>query len=444
MNKTAIIIKREYLRRVSKKSFLLVTLLMPFMVAALAFVPLWLSSIRSDDVKTVAIMDATGKYASLFEDTGNFRFINSDKSLDDYRNSDNKEIVAFLNITGDLLQNPKAATLYSEKQIPGELSRLVNQTLEKVLEEEKLTSFNIPNLREIINESKVNFSVQTIKWGADGSENTSSAMAASILGMIFTLIVYTFIVVYGSMVMQGVMEEKTNRIVELMISSVRPFDLMMGKIIGIALVGLTQLFLWGIMTSALIAGGTFLLGGGGAADISAVQQGMSMAQGGGMSMQPGVDMAVMQEVNEWLGIIHSINFVEIGIFFILYFIGGYLLYAAIFAAIGSAINQQEDSNQFIAPVMVFMIFALYAGIYSIDNPDGPLAFWCSMIPFTSPVVMMVRLPYDVPVWELLVSVALLFATAMALTWLSAKIYRVGILMYGKKPSIKEMIKWVKY
>ncbi|MDR3140941.1 MAG: ABC transporter permease [Tannerellaceae bacterium] len=442
MNKTGIIIKREYVRRVSKKSFLLVTFLMPFMVAALVFVPLWLSSIRSDEVKTVAVMDTTGKYASLFEDTGNFRFINSDKSLNDYRNSENKEIAAFLNITGDLLQNPEAAALYSEKQIPGELSRLVNQTLERALEEEKLASFNIPNLREIINESKVNLSVQTIKWGADGSENTSSAMVASMIGMIFTIIVYVFIVAYGSMVMQGVMEEKTNRIVELMISSVRPFDLMMGKIIGIAFVGLTQLFLWGIMTSALIMGGTFLLGGG-AADIPAVQQGMSMAPGG-MLMQSGVDMAAMQEVNEWLGIINSINFVEIGVFFILYFIGGYLLYAAIFAAIGSAINQQEDSNQFIAPVMVFMVFAVYAGIYSMDNPDGPLAFWCSMIPFTSPVVMMVRLPYDVPVWELLVSVALLLATAMAITWLSARIYRVGILMYGKKPDIKEIIKWVKY
>jgi ABC-2 type transport system permease protein len=403
---------------------------MPFMMAALVFVPLWLSSIRSDEVKTVAVMDGTGKYASLFNDTESFRFINSDKSLNDYRNSANKEVFAFLNITGDLLQNPKAATIYSEKQIPGELSRLVNQALAKALEEEKLASFNIPNLREIIDESKVHFTVQTIKWGADGSENTSSALVASVLGMAFTLIVYMFIVAYGSMVMQGVMEEKTNRIVELMISSVRPFDLMMGKIIGIAFVGLTQLFLWGIMTSALVTGGSLLLGGG--ADIPTIQQGMPMAQGGAL------------EVHEWLGIIHSINFVEIGVFFLLYFIGGYLLYAAIFAAIGSAINQQEDSNQFIAPVMVFMVFALYAGIYSMDNPDGPLAFWCSMIPFTSPVVMMVRLPYDVPLWELLVSVAVLFVTAMGITWLSAKIYRVGILMYGKKPSLKEMLKWVKY
>jgi ABC-2 type transport system permease protein len=440
MNKIGIIIKREYVRRVSKKSFLIVTLLMPFMIAALVFVPLWLSSIRSDDVKTVAVMDTTGKYASLFEDTGNFRFINSDKSLDDYRNSENKSIFAFLSITDDLLRNPKAAALYSEKQIPGELSRLVNQTLTKELEAEKLASFNIPNLKEIIDESKVHLSIQTIKWSADGSENASSSTVASVLGMVFTLIVYVFIITYGSMVMQGVMEEKTNRIVELMVSSVRPFDLMMGKIIGIAFVGLTQLFLWGIMTSALVAGGTFLMGGG--ADISTIQQGVS--QGGGMLMQPGMDMAAMQEVNEWLGIIKSVNFVEIGFFFILYFIGGYLLYAAIFAAVGSAINQQEDANQFIGPIMVFMVFSLYAGMYSMDNPDGPLAFWCSMIPFTSPVVMMVRLPYDVPLWELFVSVAVLFITAMAITWLSAKIYRVGILMYGKKPSLKEMIKWMKY
>ncbi|MDR1161364.1 MAG: ABC transporter permease [Tannerellaceae bacterium] len=428
MNKIGIIIRREYIRRVSKKSFLIVTLLMPFLAAALGFVPFWLSSIRSDEVKTVAVMDATGKYAPLFEDTGSFRFINSDKSLDDYRNSESKEIFAFLSITDDLLQHPKAATLYSAKQIPGELSRLVNQVVTKELEAEKLASFNIPRLKEIISESKVHFAVSTIKWSADGSENTSSSAVASVLGIVFTMLVYMFILMYGSMVMQGVMEEKTNRIVELMISSVRPFDLMMGKIIGIAFVGLTQLFLWGIMTSALLAGGAFVLGGG--ADLSTIQ--------------PHADIVVMQEVNEWLGIIKSINFAEIGTFFILYFIGGYLLYAAIFAAIGSAINQQEDANQFIAPVMVFMVFALYAGIYSIDNPDGPLAFWCSMIPFTSPIVMMVRLPYDVPVWELLASVALLFATAMAITWLSARIYRVGILMYGKKPGIKEMIRWLRY
>ncbi len=244
MNKIGLIIKREYLRRVSKKSFILLTLLTPFLFAALVFVPLWLSTIKGDEVRNVAIIDTTGKYASLFENNESFHFIHSDKTLDEYRQGEDKEVFAFLSITDDLLNNPKAATLYSEKQVPAELSRLVNQTLSKQLESEKLASFNIPNLKEIIRESKINFNVQTIKWSEDGKESASSATVASIIGMVFTFIIYMFIMMYGAMVMQGVMEEKTNRIIEVMISSVRPFDLMMGKIIGIGFVGLTQVFLW--------------------------------------------------------------------------------------------------------------------------------------------------------------------------------------------------------
>ena len=408
MNKIGLIIKREYLRRVSKKSFILLTLLTPFLFAALVFVPLWLSTIKGDEVRNVAIIDTTGKYASLFENNESFHFIHSDKTLDEYRQGGDKEVFAFLSITDDLLNNPKAATLYSEKQVPAELSRLVNQTLSKQLESEKLVSFNIPNLKEIIRESKINFNVQTIKWSEDGKESASSATVASVIGMVFTFIIYMFIMMYGAMVMQGVMEEKTNRIIEVMISSVRPFDLMMGKIIGIGFVGLTQVFLWGIITTM---------------DANA------LASSSG---------------NEIMGIINSINIAEIGISFIIYFIGGYMLYASIFAAIGSAVDSQEDTQQFMAPVTIFMIFALYAGIYSMENPDGPLAFWCSMVPFTSPIVMMVRIPFEIPLWEKLLSVSLLYTSAIGIVWLSAKIYRVGILMYGKKPSIKEMVKWIKY
>ena len=224
MNKIGLIIKREYLRRVSKKSFILLTLLTPFLFAALVFVPLWLSTIKGDEVRNVAIIDTTGKYASLFENNESFHFIHSDKTLDEYRQGEDKEVFAFLSITDDLLNNPKAATLYSEKQVPAELSRLVNQTLSKQLESEKLASFNIPNLKEIIRESKINFNVQTIKWSEDGKESASSATVASIIGMVFTFIIYMFIMMYGAMVMQGVMEEKTNRIIDLVRSSVRPDD----------------------------------------------------------------------------------------------------------------------------------------------------------------------------------------------------------------------------
>ena len=246
-----------------------------------------------------------------------------------------------------------------------------------------------------------------------------------------------FIIMYGGMVMQGVMEEKTNRIIEVMISSVKPFDLMMGKIIGIGFVGLTQVFLWGILTTVLVSGSLFYFGGNTSPEDMMTAQ--MTAQGINDVAAGSSDISI--QVQE---IINSINFGMIGTCFVLYFIGGYLLYAALFAAIGSALEQQEDTQQFMTPIMLLMAFSLYAGIYSMNNPDGPLAFWCSMIPFTSPIVMMVRLPFDIPVWELALSFALLFATAILIIWFSAKIYRVGILMYGKKPSIKEMIKWVKY
>ena len=437
MSKIGLIIKREYLRRVSKKSFILLTFLTPFLFAALVFVPLWLSSIKGDEVHTIAILDSTGKYAPLFEDTETYRFIHSDQSMDTYKQIPDKEIFAFLTITEDLLENPKAATLYSKKQIPGELSRLVNMTLKKQIESDKLATFNIPNLKEIIKESKINFNIQTIKWGDDGSEKQSSSVVASITGVIFTMLIYMFIMIYGAMVMQGVMEEKTNRIIEIMISSVKPFDLMMGKIIGIGFVGLTQVFLWAIMTLILITGGSFLVGGG--IDNEMLQPGMALNANPNIAM-----MSTQQPSNEWIEMLGTINFDEIGILFVVYFIGGYLLYSSLFAAIGSAVDSQEDTQQFMLPVTLLLVFALYAGIYSMENPDGPLAFWCSMIPFTSPIVMMVRMPFEVPLWQIVLSVGLLYICSIGFTWLSAKIYRVGILMYGKKPSIKEMIKWLRY
>lgn len=435
MSKIGLIIKREYLHRVRKRSFLLLTFFTPFLFAALLFVPLWLSSIKGDDIRTVVVLDATGKYAPLLHDTGNYRFVVEQQSLEDYRKSKDKSVFAILNITGDLLQSRNNATIYSEKQVPSDLRNMIDHAIGKYLENEKLESFNIPNLKEIIKESRIDFKVNTIKWGEDGSENTSSATIASIVGILFTMIVYMFIIMYGTMVMQGVSEEKTNRIVEVMVSSVRPFDLMMGKIIGIGFVGLTQVFLWGILTAALL-GISQLLFIGNSADLLAA---------GAMTSQtiPGSPGTITPSV-QLIEILQTINFTEIAFFFIVYFIGGYLLYGAIFAAVGSAVDTQEDTQQFLTPIMMFMVFALYAGIYSMENPDGPLAFWCSMIPFTSPIVMMIRLPFEIPLWEKLLSVTLLYASAIAIVWFSAKIYRVGILMYGKKPSIKEIIKWIRY
>lgn len=431
MSKIGLIIKREYLQRVRKKSFILLTFLTPLFMVGMLFIPLWLASIKGDS-QHIAIIDQTGKYAHLFEDTDNYYFHDADQSFEAYRASEHKELFAILNITDDLLENPDAAALYSEKQIPEDLSHLVNRILTKQIEKDKLASFNIPDLENIIRESKVNFRIQTYKWGKDGQESSSSAAIAHIIGLFSTLAIYTFIMMYGSMVMQGVTEEKTNRIVEIMVSSVRPFDIMIGKIIGVGLVGITQLCLWGILLSIFSAIGAVLIGGG--IDTAEMQH---------MANLPQQEM-MLQEMPEWLIHLQSFNFGEILLFFILFFIGGYLLYASLFAAIGSAVNTAEDSQQFMMPITIILIFALYAGIYGIQNPDGPLAFWCSMIPFTSPIVMLMRIPYEIPLWEKLASITLLYGTAISLVWLSAKIYRVGILMYGKKPRLKEIIKWISY
>lgn len=436
MSKLGLIIKREYLQRVSKKSFLLLTFLAPVLFAAMVFVPLWLANLKSDEVKNIVVLDQVGKYAPAFKNTDEYRFVPAEGDMEEYRKSDDKEVEAFLFITDDLLKQPHAATLYSKEQIPMGLKREVNSQLSAMLEQEKLDSYQIPDLKQIIDDCKVSFDVQTVKWDDDGSESSSSVEVMTVIGFVSTFLIYMFILMYGSMVMQGVMEEKTNRIVELMVSSVRPIELMMGKIVGIGMVGLTQVFLWAVLTTVLVSGSLFLFGGD-------ATQTADMMMSGNMNqaaMMTSVDPTVLKIQD----IIHSIPIATLGINFLLYFIGGYILYASLFAAIGSAINQPEDANQFMTPMMIFILFGFYAGIYSVENPDGPLAFWCSLIPFTSPIVMMVRLPYDIPLWEHILSLVLLFVTAYGCVWVSGKVYRTGILMYGKKPSVAEIIRWIKY
>lgn len=437
MSKIGLIIKREYIHRVSKKSFILLTFLTPLLLAAMVFVPLWLSTIKGDNIKRIAILDSTHLYDSQFKTTSEFEFIIADGDLESYKEQEDKQIDAFLSITEDLLTNPKAAILYSEKQVPLNMKKEINSQLEEMLQDEKIKSYQIPDLDRIIQESKISFDIETVKWDEDGNESSSSAEIISVIGLLLSFLIYMFITIYGSLVMQGVMEEKTNRIVEIMVSSVKPFDLMIGKIIGIGFVGLTQVFLWGILTLFLV-GGSFLLFG------------EDSSQATDMLIQSQTEQAAMLTGNteianiKLLNLINSIPVFTLAVNFLLYFIGGYLLYSSLFAAIGSAVNQQEDTQQFMTPMMIFMVFALYAGMYSIENPDGPLAFWCSFIPFTSPIVMMIRMPYDIPIWQNILSLFLLYGTALGCVWVSGKIYRIGILMYGKKPSIKEIIRWVNY
>ena len=434
MSKIFIIIQREFLTRIQKKSFILLTILMPFIIAAVAVAPLLLASIKDDTQHTVMLVDKTLKYAPLFEDNESYHFVTAPEVLPEFREED-ANVKAVILISEDLVENPNALKMYSSEEVPADLQRLTEDILSEKVRADKLASYNVEGLEEIIASAEVNISAQTVKWTDDGGETSSNSGIALGVGFLFTFMIYMFVMSYGGMVMQGVMEEKTNRIMEIIVSSVKPFQLMMGKIIGIALVGFVQIAIWGVMLTAILTAVAFLVG---TPEVATPPTMM----GGDAAMQTVV--AEAQAGNPVTEILGALPIVELLIMFVLYFIGGYLLYASFFAAVGASINAQEDSSQFMMPVILIMIFGLYAALYGAENPDGPLAFYASIFPLTSPIVMMVRIPFGVPLWQELLSLALLYASAIFIVWMSGRIYRVGILMYGKKPTVKEILKWIRY
>lgn len=436
MSKIWIIIQREFMTRVKKKSFILLTILMPFIFAALIMVPLMLATIQGDEQKTVMVVDKTGRYVGSLKSTPNYAFVPTADNKDEFYTEDS-EVEAVVQITADLAKNPKAVTIYSPREVKAELLSYVETCLGEQVRREKLSAYNIPELETIIADIQTDFHVATVKRNAEGDETSSNTYIAMTAGFIFTFLIYMFVMSYGGMVMQSVMEEKTNRIVELMVSSVKPFQLMMGKIIGVALVGFVQLAIWGVMLSIILVVCGSVFGLSTAPAVPAVA-------GADAQMAAVAQQAGSGEAAKIMSALMGLPYAELGIMFVLYFVGGYLLYASFFAAVGASINAQEDSSQFIMPVVLIMVFGLYAAMYSAENTNGPLAFWASIFPLTSPIVMMVRIPFGVPWWEEVLSLGLLFATSMAFVWISARIYRVGILMYGKKPSLREMLKWVRW
>ena len=440
MSKISLIIKREYSTRVMKKSFIILTFLTPILFAVMIAVPLWLSSIKDSTKKHIVVIDKTHSYSQVFKNNETYVFDFVDKPVEEIKkeNADKKddEFTALLVITDDLSKNPKAIALYSEKQVNMELKSYISGKLNKQVEQQKLEAYNIPNLKDLVEKSHTDIDIPTIKWGDNGQEKEGSAELALVIGMISAFVIYMFIIIYGAQVMAGVIQEKTSRIVEVIISSVKPFELMMGKIIGIALVGLTQFFMWVILTGSILFIGSRFLGSG--TDLASMQQANQMGiQSMTATQSPG-------EMQQLFAMLHGFDFMQIIVLFVLYFLGGYLLYASLFAAVGSAVDSETDTQQFSLPLTLPIIFAIYAAIYSAQNPDGPLAFWCSMIPFTSPIVMMVRLPFDVPAWQIILSLSILMLSFIGTTWMAGKIYRTGILMYGKKTTWKEMWKWMKY
>ena len=419
MNKLLLIIQREYTTLVARKSFIVITLLIPFLFVAIGAVPVLISEWNnSGSAEAVTVIDETGRLAGVIPDTESFRFIPlkgeaGSTDVKSFFDQAGNSMSALVVIPANVLDSAKV-NIYSKSTVNMVLVSHVTESLNDTLTAVKIASMGVPNLDKMVKEAQVDIDVNSVKLSDDGTESEASTTAAMVLGMVLAFITYMFVLTYGAMIMNSVIEEKTNRIVEVIVSSCKPFQLMMGKIIGVALVGLTQFLIWAILISVAVGG----LG------ISLANDQMS-------------DLAVV------FNAIQSVNLVSIFTCFVVYFLGGYLLYASLFAGFGSAVDQASDASQFTSPIIIVMVVALYAGIGCMENPNGSMAMWCSMIPFTSPIVMMVRLPYDVPFWQIAVSVALLYGTAFGLVWVSSRIYRIGILRYGKKFTFKEIMGWVK-
>lgn len=419
MNKLLLIIQREYTTLVARKSFIVITLLIPFLFVAIGAVPVLISEWNnSGSAEAVTVIDETGRLAGVIPDTESFRFIPlkgeaGSTDVKGFFDQAGDSMSALVVIPANVLDSAKV-NIYSKSTVNMALVSHVTESLNDTLTAVKIASMGVPNLDKMVKEAQVDIDVNSVKLSDDGTESEASTTAAMVLGMVLAFITYMFVLTYGAMIMNSVIEEKTNRIVEVIVSSCKPFQLMMGKIIGVALVGLTQFLIWAILISVAVGG----LG------ISLANDSMS-------------DLAVV------FNAIQSVNLVSIFTCFVVYFLGGYLLYASLFAGFGSAVDQASDASQFTSPIIIVMVVALYAGIGCMENPNGSMAMWCSMIPFTSPIVMMVRLPYDVPFWQIAVSVALLYGTAFGLVWVSSRIYRIGILRYGKKFTFKEIMGWVK-
>ena len=436
MNKIGLIIKREYLTRVRKRSFIIMTFLGPILMAAIYIIPIMLALNSSTDHLRVAVVDESRWFESSFTSNENHTFVPMPgQPIDSVKEMVKSGVFDMaLYVSPTQLNIPSNAVVYSIRQVPMEVETYISSVMEKEIKNQKLMAKGVDP--EIVSAAKADVNLSIMRMDEKGNEKETFTEVQFALGVILAALVYFFIVFFGGQVMQGVSEEKNNRIIEVIISSVKPFQLMMGKIIGVSLVALTQFVLWIVLTLVLYLGFSAYLG---LSNPEMLSQGTVMAQ-----EITSNDIMSSESVQNILQIVHSIDFGIIIPTFLIFFILGYLLYATLFAAIGSIVDNNTDSQQFTLPVTVPLMVAFFSLFYIPNNPDGSLSVWFSMIPFTSPLSMMVRIPFGVPIWQIVVSVLLLAGTFVLMTWIAAKIYRTGILMYGKKLSYKEIFKWLKY
>lgn len=437
MNHLTLIIKREYLNKVRNKSFIIMTFLSPLLMVAIFSLVAYLSQLNNDKIRFISVLDESGLFINQFENNDNLKFqMLEGMTLDQAKqNAQDSEVYGLLYIpqTESIDELAERITFYSEDSP----SLIVMDNIEDVIQA-KANSIKLSESgmdAELIKSLRVQIDTQLETFGGEETSKLGSGLKL-IFGGAAGYLLFMFIIIYGNMIMRSVIEEKTSRIIEVIISSVKPRKLLLGKIFGTSLAGVTQFLAWVILIGLLSSVVTSMFG----IDLSAApsqQQDMMQQLQQSEGMQ-GTLTEVMKEL-------YNLPIANLVIMFLLFFIGGYLLYASLYAAIGAAVDSETDTQQFMLPMLLPLILGVYVGFFTvIEDPHGTVSQVFSFIPFTSPVVMLMRIPFGVPIWQQILSVAILFATFMGTVWVAAKIYRVGILMYGKKPSYKELIKWLKY
>ncbi len=434
-----VIIAREYLTKVRKKSFLLTTFLGPVFFAALCILPSLIMLMAEDKGKRVGVVDQSGIVMPYMVDSEQTDFMDfSGRPVDSLKNSYfDLDLDALVLISGlDTVSRTVSVSAYSQKPLSVDMKETLSRNVANAVEEYRLESYDIKGLRQILEDVRVDIPVATYTMDASGQEKITSSEVYMAISLVLSVIIYMFIAMFSAMVMQSVIEEKSTRVVEVLISSVDSLELMFGKIIGVAAVALTQFFLWIVLTVVIVLGVSPFVG---MDTLAASAAAMSMTPE--MNVMP--DVSTSGDLAAVMSTLSSLNYGEILLSFLIYFVLGYLLYASLFAAIGSAVENEADTQQLQMPVTIPLLLAFFIAFYAFKAPDSQVVFWGSIIPFTSPIVMLARIPFGVPFWELALSIGLLLVTFIAMAYVSAKIYKVGILMYGKKTTFKDLYKWLK-
>ena len=411
------IITREYLERVKRKSFIISTILMPVFMVLLMALPALIAIFSTPEEKEIAVVDESGVIAKTLQNGDETKFVVTQATLADL--TDNEDYYGVLVIGKDIVDNPSAVTLYTHSASSMQLENAIARQIKETVESIRLRRYNIENLSEILAAVNADVKLQTFRIDSDETSETSSTLSYFI-GIIMSFMLYMFILLYGQMVMTSIIEEKNNRVLEIVVSSVKPSYLMLGKIIGIGLVAITQILIWAIIIMSF----TFWVM---------------------PSLVAGIAGGADPEMMAALGLLGDGSYMlTLFVYLILFLVGGYLFYSSIYAATGSAVDNIQDASQLQTFAVLPTILGMVLAPSVVGDPMSSFATWVSIIPFTSPMVMMARIPFDIPVWQIITSLVLLYATFLFMIWLSAKIYRVGIFMYGKKPTIGELIRWARY